>query len=63
MSSEFRWRKSSRSSGQGGACVELADLAMAVGVRDSKDPNGPKLLLTRAAFADVVTRIKAVHQR
>ncbi|MBY8872699.1 DUF397 domain-containing protein [Micromonospora sp. PLK6-60] len=39
-----RWRKSSRSSGNGGACIEVADnLPGVVGVRDSKDPAGPVL--------------------
>ncbi|MEU5992341.1 DUF397 domain-containing protein [Spirillospora sp. NPDC047418] len=39
-----QWRKSSKSDNTGGACVEVADLAAAVAVRDSKDPNGPKLI-------------------
>jgi hypothetical protein len=34
------WRKSSRSGGNGGACVELASVGA---VRDSKDPAGPIL--------------------
>ncbi|MBQ1017159.1 DUF397 domain-containing protein [Micromonospora sp. D93] len=38
------WRKSSRSGGNGGQCVEVADnLSGIVGVRDSKDPSGPAL--------------------
>ncbi|MBE1490060.1 DUF397 domain-containing protein [Plantactinospora soyae] len=44
------WRKSSRSSGNGGNCVEVADnLSGVVGVRDSKDPSGP--VLTFAPYA------------
>ncbi|MFG2105125.1 DUF397 domain-containing protein [Micromonospora echinaurantiaca] len=39
-----RWRKSTRSNGSGGACVEVADnLPGLVAVRDSKDPGGPAL--------------------
>ncbi len=39
-----RWRKSSYSGTNGGNCVEVAqNLPRAVAVRDSKDPNGPKL--------------------
>ncbi|MBM7078447.1 DUF397 domain-containing protein [Micromonospora humida] len=39
-----RWRKSTRSNGGGGACVEVADeLSGVVMVRDSKDPGGPVL--------------------
>ena len=38
------WRKSSYSSGNGGQCVEVArNLPGVVAVRDSKDPDGPKL--------------------
>lgn len=43
------WRKSSHS-GANGNCVELAALPGAVGVRDSKDPDGPVLLLAPAAL-------------
>ncbi|MGI5215686.1 DUF397 domain-containing protein [Plantactinospora sp. CA-290183] len=45
------WRKSGRSSGNGGACVEVADnLPGIVGVRDSKDPAGPVLAFAPAAW-------------
>ncbi|MDX6394465.1 MAG: hypothetical protein QOJ73_5528 [Streptosporangiaceae bacterium] len=41
------WRKSSYSGDNGGACVEVArNLPGAVAVRDSKDPEGPKLVFT-----------------
>ncbi|MGA5757774.1 DUF397 domain-containing protein [Nonomuraea bangladeshensis] len=41
------WRKSSRSSDNGGQCVEVAmNLPGVVAVRDSKNPDGPKLLFT-----------------
>ncbi|MGC5054913.1 DUF397 domain-containing protein [Micromonospora sp. DT48] len=53
-----RWRKSSRSSGNGGACVEVADnLPGVVGVRDSKDPTGPALIFTRAAWRAFVATV------
>nr|WP_285701123.1 DUF397 domain-containing protein [Actinomadura sp. NBRC 104412] len=36
------WRRSSYSGGESGStCVELARIGDAVGIRDSKDPNGP----------------------
>lgn len=41
------WRKSSRSTGAGGNCVEVAFLDAAVAVRDSKDPDGPALVFTQ----------------
>ncbi|MFG1851607.1 DUF397 domain-containing protein [Actinomadura geliboluensis] len=44
------WRKSSYSTQEGGACVVLADLTSAVGVRDSTDPGGPVLQFGRAAL-------------
>jgi hypothetical protein len=41
------WRKSSYSTGNGGACVEVArNLPGIVAVRDSKDPDGPALIFT-----------------
>jgi hypothetical protein len=48
------WRKASRSGENGGDCVELAGVPGAVAVRDSKDPDGPVLLLTRAALRTAV---------
>ena len=46
-----RWRKSSHSSAQG-QCVEVAAVpSRQVAVRDSKNPEGPALVLSRAAFA------------
>lgn len=56
--SSAQWRKSSRSTNNGGACVELASIPGTVAVRDSKDPDGPKLLLTRHAFAALLTGLK-----
>ncbi|MFI5834735.1 DUF397 domain-containing protein [Micromonospora sp. NPDC051300] len=53
-----RWRKSSRSNGQGGACVEVAgDLPGVVAVRDSKDPAGPVLAFDSDAWRAFVTGV------
>ena len=52
------WRKSSYTTANGGECVELASLPGTVAVRDSKDPNGPKLLVTPQAFVDLLTNLK-----
>ena len=47
----IRWRKSTWSAGAG-ECVEVACLdGGGVGVRDSKDPEGPTLAFTRAEWA------------
>ncbi|GGK96183.1 hypothetical protein Sme01_31660 [Sphaerisporangium melleum] len=54
------WRKSSRSSGNGGQCVEVAvNLPGVVAVRDSKVPDGPKLLLGPSEWRSFVGGIKA----
>ncbi|QDY76874.1 DUF397 domain-containing protein [Streptomyces qinzhouensis] len=52
------WVKSSYS-GQGGQCIEWApEYASAtdiVPVRDSKNPDGPALMISTSAFAGLVT--------
>jgi hypothetical protein len=48
-----RWRKSTCSAGNG-ACVEVADLQVTVGVRDSKDPQSQVLEFTRGAWQDFI---------
>ncbi|GAA4236791.1 hypothetical protein GCM10022254_47300 [Actinomadura meridiana] len=55
------WRKSSRSTSNGAECVELAGAAGVVAVRDSKDPDGPVLLLTRAALRTAVQSTAETH--
>jgi Domain of unknown function (DUF397) len=45
-----QWRKSIRSGGQGGECLEVAGLPRVIAVRDSKDPDGPRLTFSRAAW-------------
>ena len=53
------WRKSSYSGGNGGNCVEVArTLPAAMAVRDSKDPDGPKLIFTPADWAAFTEAIR-----
>ncbi|WP_326643459.1 DUF397 domain-containing protein [Streptosporangium sp. NBC_01755] len=53
------WRKSSLSGDNGAQCVEVAaNLPGAVAVRDSKDPDGAKLLFTPAGWRAFVSGIK-----
>ena len=52
------WRKASYSNSNGGACVEVATAAHAVAVRDSKDPDGPKLAFTAEAWDTFIEHIK-----
>jgi Domain of unknown function (DUF397) len=54
------WRKSSYSGSNGGACIEVARNAPGtVAVRDSKDPDGPKLLFTAAEWREFAARVKS----
>jgi hypothetical protein len=53
-----RWRKSTRSAHEGGECVEVASLSPTISIRDSKNPDGPKLTLTPAAWQTLTHRIK-----
>jgi hypothetical protein len=50
----IKWRKSSYTTSNGGNCVELSGAPGVVAVRDSKDPDGPVLLLTPAALRAAV---------
>lgn len=45
------WRKSSYSGGEQGQCVEVTEMPSAIHVRDTKDPDGPSLILTAAGFS------------
>ncbi|SCF30140.1 DUF397 domain-containing protein [Micromonospora chokoriensis] len=47
------WRTSTRSGGEGD-CVEVAGFAETVGVRDSKDRQGPVLTFTPSAWTAFV---------
>ncbi|QQC89196.1 DUF397 domain-containing protein [Streptomyces alfalfae] len=54
-----RWRKSTYSGGDSGECVEVADgIPGVVPVRDSKDPQGPALVIGGAAWQDFVTGVR-----
>jgi hypothetical protein len=56
----INWRKSSHSQGQGeGNCVEVASVAQTALLRDSKNPNGPHLVLARGQLRDLVSGVKA----
>ncbi|MCX4826860.1 DUF397 domain-containing protein [Streptomyces sp. NBC_01142] len=51
------WRKSSYSGAQEGQCVEVANVVeshQGIAVRDSKDPNGPALLINPASFTEFI---------
>jgi hypothetical protein len=55
-----QWRKSSRSGtggGGDGSCVEVALVGPVAGVRDSKNPGGPMLVVSAAAWTAFVTPV------
>jgi hypothetical protein len=52
----LKWRKSSYTAHE--QCVEVAFTPEAVAVRDSKDPDGPALVVSSAAFARFVRHLQ-----
>jgi Domain of unknown function (DUF397) len=52
------WRKSSRSSGGGSNCIEIARLSGRIAIRDSKDPEGAALIVTSAGFRELTDSIR-----
>ncbi|MGW0879796.1 DUF397 domain-containing protein [Streptomyces sp. NPDC002671] len=57
--SSATWRKSSYSDGSGGNCLEVSDDNPAlIPVRDSKNPHGPKLFFSSAAWVAFTSSLK-----
>lgn len=52
------WRKAARSTSNGGNCVEVAGVPGTVAIRDSKDPDGPKILVNREEFGRFIEALK-----
>ncbi|MEV1110685.1 DUF397 domain-containing protein [Micromonospora sp. NPDC049751] len=57
------WCKSSRSLNENAQCVEVALDRHAVGIRDSKDPSGPSLVATAAAWTALLGGVKDAKLR
>ena len=53
-----QWRKSSYS-GNTGNCVEVAITESVVGLRDSKDPDGPVLVVTHEEWRGFMVGLRA----
>ncbi|HEY3735065.1 MAG TPA: DUF397 domain-containing protein [Streptosporangiaceae bacterium] len=54
------WRKSSHSGNGGAECVEVAsNLRHVVAVRDSKDPDGPVLMISTDEWTRFIARVRA----
>ena len=59
-----KWRKSSRSGDNGGACVEVArNLPRTIAVRDSKDPDGPVIDVSPRAWTEFTEQVKRTTSR
>jgi Domain of unknown function (DUF397) len=56
-----KYVKSTRSGGSGGNCVEWAVDGSLVYVRDSKNPTGPELSMTRTEWADFAAAAAGGH--
>ncbi|MGI5164293.1 DUF397 domain-containing protein [Spirillospora sp. CA-253888] len=56
--SNTSWRKSTHSGANGGECIEIAASPQTVAVRDSKNPDGPKLLVSCDDFQRFAKAIK-----
>ena len=54
----LNWRKASYSASNGGGCVEVADQAHRVLVRDTTDRSGPVLRFTPGAWQRFADRVK-----
>ncbi|MGZ2358540.1 DUF397 domain-containing protein [Streptomyces sp. 372A] len=59
LAPEGSWVKSSYSDQGGGNCVEVAHRGELIGVRDSKDKQGPALALPHGAYASFIGTVKA----
>ncbi|MET9762398.1 DUF397 domain-containing protein [Streptomyces sp. NPDC006372] len=53
----LEWFKSSYSSGEGGACLEVATHPTAIHIRDSKTPTTPHLTITPAAWTAFLSSV------
>jgi hypothetical protein len=55
---ELNWRKASYSGSGGGSCVEVADAAHVVLVRDTTDRDGGTLIIPASAWQTFTTALK-----
>jgi hypothetical protein len=61
--SHLTWRKSTHSGGNGGDCIEVSPTSKPfIAIRDSKDPNGPKLLISSPMWQMFAQRVRTAKQ-
>lgn len=56
--STVTWRKASRSSDAGDNCVEVANVPNSVALRDSKNPDGGHIFVSREDFRRFTETLK-----
>jgi hypothetical protein len=56
--SRATWRKASRSHDDGDQCVEVASALDVIAIRDSKDPDGLKMIMNRESFRRLAETLK-----
>ena len=59
MDMNLQWRKATYSSSNGGNCVEVAAASRTIAVRDSKNPDGPRLGFGPQAWKAFTAKLKA----
>jgi hypothetical protein len=59
MDMNLQWRKATYSSSNGGNCIEVAAAGRTVAVRDSKDPDGPRLAFGAQAWKTFAAKVKS----
>lgn len=52
------WRKSTRSAGGSSNCIEVTHLPGLIAIRDSKNPEGGTLIVSRAVFHHLLDGVK-----
>jgi len=52
------WKKATRSNDSGDACIEIGANSKIVAIRDSKDPDGSKILIDRRDFRHFASVLK-----
>ncbi|MFG2652241.1 DUF397 domain-containing protein [Streptomyces sp. NPDC048436] len=61
-SNALEWFKSSYSSGEGGACLEVAAHPTAIHIRDSKNPDGPHFTVAPDAWTAFLSLSRAARR-
>ena len=52
------WTKATRSNDSGDACIEVGTNSEVVAIRDSKDPDGPKISISHRNFRVLTNIVK-----